>query len=57
MNRKLKKAARPMTTKHLPDSNQHKEVKPQQQQVGTLQEIYNKQKGELRKGPAEIKEN
>jgi len=25
--------------------------------VGTLQEIYNKQKGELKRGPAEIKEN
>lgn len=46
-----------MTRKPLPGSYQHREVKPQQQQLVTLRETYNKQKGELKKRPTEIKEN
>lgn len=43
-----------VTRRLIPGSNQHKEVKPQQQQLVNLREIYNKLKGELKKWPTKI---
>lgn len=54
LNMTTTKKAGPMTRKLLPGSNQRKGVKPQQQQLVTLQEIYNKRKGELKIGPKKI---
>lgn len=45
-----------MIRKSLPGNIQRKEVKPQQQQLVTLRETYNKQKAKLEIWPTEIKE-